>query len=74
MIKLCFRSLFSVAFFVIRFFILDAAASPAYTQARMLQSDMAVHPALLTHLQWSATFSYGSPGWCVPFTDPAADI
>jgi len=35
MTKLYAHSLFSVAFFIIRFFILDGAASPAYTKAQV---------------------------------------
>ena len=43
MIKLCFHSIFSIAFFVIRFFILDAAASPAYAQAQFLNCERTVY-------------------------------
>ncbi len=39
MIKFYAHSLFSITFFVVRFFILDAAASPAYAKAEMHQPD-----------------------------------
>ena len=43
MIKFYAHSLFSITFFVVRFFILDAAASPAYAKAQMHEPNLAMH-------------------------------
>ena len=55
MVKFYAHSLFSITFFVVRFFILDAAASPAYAGVKMHE----LNSNLETNLSFPSQYGTG---------------